>query len=287
MKKTFKTILILVILLILLILYLINSRYIIENFLDYTNLFITKLFPFIFINFIISSILLEYGLLDILPIKINGLYILVLSLLSGFPSGAKYTKELLEKDIIDYNEGNSILLYTHNPNLLFIFGSINLIVNNIVICTKLFISILISNLIIFIFSKKYINHNKSKINNNSFSNILSNSIISSFKTILIIYGTSIFFYLIVSIITKYISFNSINYVIINGIFDLTKGCFSTSILSNNRDLFILFFISFGSLSIHMQVKSILSNKLSYTYFLKGRIIGTIISFIIYFIIKIF
>lgn len=285
MKKTLKTILIVVTLLVLLIFYLINSKYIINNFLDYTNLFITKLFPFIFINFIISSILLEYGLLDLLPIKINGLYVLSLSLLSGFPSGAKYTNELLEKDVIDIDEGNSILLYTHFPNILFIFGSVNLILNDLVICTKLYISIVISNLIIFMFSKKYINYNKSSIKNNSFSNVLSNSIYSSFKTILIIYGTSIFFYLIVCIIAKYISFNSISFVIINGIFDLTKGCFSTSILSNNRDLFLLFFISFGSLSIHMQVISILNNKLSYKSFFKGRIIGTIISFIIYFIIK--
>ena len=101
MKKTLKTIFILVTLLLLLISYLINSKYIISNFLDYTNLFITKLFPVTFINFIFSFLLIEYGLLDLLPVKINGLYVFFLSLLSGFPSGAKYTKEIFEKDVID------------------------------------------------------------------------------------------------------------------------------------------------------------------------------------------
>ena len=287
MKKTLKTIFILVTLLLLLISYLINSKYIISNFLDYTNLFITKLFPVTFINFIFSFLLIEYGLLDLLPVKINGLYVFFLSLLSGFPSGAKYTKEIFEKDVIDYDEGNNILLYTHFPNPLFLFGSINYILNDTIICIKLFISILLSNFIIFLFSKKKIGK-KNIINNKIyFSNVLNKAIISSIKTIILIYGTSMFFYLIVCIISKYIYFNSYIFIIFNGIFDLTKGVFSTIIIKDTfiKSLFILFFISFGSISIHMQVKSIISNKLSYKYYFIGRVISTILSFIIFFIIK--
>ena len=285
MKKTLNTVIILVTLL-LFFLYLINSEFVIKYFIDYTNIFITKLAPFTFLNLILISILIDYNFFQVLPIKNSGLYVFILSLLSGFPSGAIYTNELLKKNVINRNIGNYILTYSHFPNLLFMFGTINLIINNISICIKIYISIVLSNFILYLFSKKSNYINNSNFNNNSFSNILSKNIINSFKNIILIYGISIFFYLITCIIFKYISFNSYIYVFISGLFDLLKGIFITSMISNNniKYFIILFFISFGSISIHMQVKSIISNNLSYIYYFIGRIIGTILSFIIFTII---
>ena len=285
MKKTYKTILILVSIILLIIIYLINSTYIIKCFLDYNKLFYTKLFPVSFIFFILSTLLIEYKLLDIIPININNIYIYLLSLISGFPSGAKYTKELLDNNYISKEEASSLILFSHFPNPLFIIGSINTILNKN-ICLKLLISILLSNFIILIFTKKYNKKHTNIINNNSFSMILKNAIYKSTKTIILIYGTSIFFYLISSIITKYISFNPYLYILVSGIFDLTKGVFSTTIINNIfiKSILILIFISFGSISIHMQVKSILEDTLLYKSFIKGRIIGTIISIIIFILI---
>ena len=287
MKKNYKTILILVTLLIILILYFINSEFIIKSFLEYTKLFYTKLFPVSFIFFVFSTLLIEYKILDILPININSIYVFLLSLISGFPSGAKYTKELLNKEIITKKEASNIIMFSHFPNPLFILSSVSIIFNDKTICIKLLISIILSNLIILIFTK---NTSKKSINTitipNSFSNILNKSIKDSLKVIILIYGTSIFYYLISSIITKYIKLNPYLYILISGIFDLTKGIFSTSIINNNlyKALFILIFTSFGSLSIHMQIKSILEDTLLYKQFIKGRIIGTILSIIIFLLI---
>ena len=286
MKKTYKNILVLVTLIIVFILILINSTYIINNFLDYSKLFLTKLFPVSFIFFIFSYIFIEYGFVDIIMyyfnINICGLYVFILSLISGFPSGSKYTKDLLNKNLITEKEANKIILYSHFPNPLFVLSSINSVINDKNICIKLLISIILSNFIILLFTKK---KKKTIVTNSfpsSFSTSLTKAIISSIKTILLIYGMSIFFYLISIIITKYISFNSYFYILLCGIFDLTKGVFSTSIINNTlvRIIFILLFISFGSISIHMQVKSILNDSILYKSFVKGRIIGTIISFII-------
>ena len=287
MKKTYKTILILVSLITLLIIYLINSNYIIRSFLEYTELFYTKLFPVSFIFFIFSSLLIEYKVLDIIPININSIYIYLLSLISGFPSGAYYTKELLNNNIITKNEANNLIMFSHFPNPLFIMGSVNLIINNKSLCLKILLSIILGNLIILIFTKKY---KKTITNNNTypnnFSEVLKKSIYKTIKTIILIYGTSIFFYLISSIITKYISLNPYIYILINGIFDLTKGVYSTTIINNDiiKSLFILLFTSFGSLSIQMQIKSILNDNSLYKYFIKGRLISTFISFIVFFIL---
>ena len=292
MKKTYKTILILVTLIIFLILSLINSNYMITNILDYSKLFLTKLFPVSFIFFILSYLLIEYNLVELimyyLNINISGLYVFILSLISGFPSGSKYTRNLLDKGIINIDDANKIILYSHFPNPLFVLGSVNYVVNDISISIKILISIIISNFIIFMFNRTNKANIKYEINNSSFSNILSNSIYDSFKTIILIYGTSLFFYLITCIITKYIILSTYNYVFISGLFDLCKGVFSTTLINNinNRVYFILFFISFGSISIHMQVKAILGNSnISYKRFILGRVIGTILSFIIFFIIK--
>ena len=285
MKKN-KLIFTLVSLIILLILYLINSEYIIKCFLDYSKLFYTKLFPVSFIFFTLSSLLIEYKILDIIPININSIYIFILSLISGFPSGSIYTKELLDNNYISIEEANSLLLFSHFPNPLFILGSISILLNKI-ICLKLLISIILSNLIILIFTKKYKKKHNTITFPNNFSKVLKNSIYKSIKTIILIYGTSIFFYLISSIITKYISFNPYFYILISGIFDLTKGVFSTTIINNIlvRSLFILIFISFGSISIHIQIKSILEDTSLYKSFLKGRIISTILSIIIFLLIS--
>lgn len=284
MKKN-KPIFTLIILTLLLIMYFINSEYIIKCFLEYNDLFYTKLYPVSFIFFILSSLLIEYKVLDYLPININGIYIFLLSLISGFPSGSKYTKELLDKKYISYEEASSLLLFSHFPNPLFIIGSISLILEK-TICFKILISLILSNFIILIFTKKYKKKYTNIVYSNNFSKSLKTSIYNSFKTIILIYGTSIFFYLISSIITKYISINPYLYILISGIFDLTKGVFSSTIINSTiiKSLFILIFISFGSISIHIQVKSILEDTLLYKSFVKGRIIGTILSLIIYLLI---
>ena len=284
MKKNCKTILVLVSLIILLIVYFFNSEYIIKCFLEYNELFYTKLFPVSFIFFTLSTLLIEYKILDIIPININSVYIYLLSLISGFPSGSKYTKELLDNNYISFEEASNLILFSHFPNPLFIIGSVNLILEKS-ICFKLLISILLSNFIILLFTKKYKKKHNNIIINNNFSKILKKSVYTSIKTIILIYGISIFFYLISAIITKYI-YNPYLYVLISGIFDLTKGVFSTSIINNTiiKALFILIFISFGSISIHIQVKSILEDTLLYKSFIKGRIIATTLAIIIFLLI---
>ena len=288
MIKKLKRLLILVIFVLLFILYFINSNYIIENIINYTILFLTKLAPASFLFFTFSSLFLELHLLDYLSklFKINtNTYLLLLSSLSGFPSGAKYTKELYNLNYFEQKEANNALLYTHFPNPLFIFSSISTLLNNSSLPLKLYLSIILSNLLLFItFKGKNKKEERIIINNKSFSSILTSNLNNTFHILLIIYGTSLFFYLIPTIITKYISFNSNIYIIMNGLFDLTKGIFSTSIISNNilRSYYILLFLSFGSISIHMQTSTILEDtNLSYLSFLKGRILGTIISIIIF------
>ncbi len=293
MKKTYQRIIIITFLLTLLILYTINSTLVIKSILDYTNLFITKLFPTNFVFFMLSTILIDQGLIELInnKLKLNGsiFYVTIMSILSGIPSGSKYTKDLLEKDLISTKTANYLLAFTHFPNPMFVLNTVTILLNK-TIALKILISLIISNLIIALIfkpSKKEV----FTINNYSpkdFSQSLSKAILDSLRIILIIYGTSIFFYLITVIINKYLTLNVLTHVILNGIFDLTKGLFSIALLSNKllKTLLIIIFFSFGSFSIHLQTKSIISNtSLKYKYFILGRLLQTILAITLFFLLN--
>ena len=199
MKENYKNRLILVTLILMLIFYLFNSQYILNNIIDYSKLFLTKLFPVSFIFFIISSLLVDFGIIsfldNVLHIKSTKLYVFTISMISGFPSGAKYTSDL-------YNKGfNKLMMFSHFPNPLFIISSLTLVIPNRIITRNILLSIIISNFIIMLFCKIDGNkYNDSNFKKTNFSLSLATGIKSAFEVLCIIYGTSLFFYLISCII---------------------------------------------------------------------------------------
>ena len=278
-SKSFK----LFILIFLLISYLFNSTLVINSILNYTNLFITKLFPVVFIIYVFSSLLIDQGIINYLTIffknKASIIYIILISLIGGFPSGAKTTKEMLNKGYIDIDTANYLIRFTHFPNPLFILGSLKSLFNNNYPILIL-LSLIISNFIISLIYKRKIISKIPISNNITFSKSLSNSFNYSLKILINIYGSSIFFILILEIINHYLKLPIFNYVLISGIFDLTKGSFSTSLISNNliKSILIIIFNSFGSIPIHIQTKSIISDtKINYNNYLISRIMQIPIS----------
>lgn len=294
MKKFKKSNNILITLICLMSLYLINSNLITKQILIYTKLFIEKLFPASFLYFTFSTLLIEYNIIPKLSklLKTNGanFYVITMSMISGFPSGSKYTKELLDKNLISKKNANYLIRFTHFPNPIFVLGPVAALFNNKKNVYIILLSIILANFLIAIVTKEK-EKEKLEIKNKNpepFAKILPTAIISSFKTLLIIYGISIFFYLIITLINHYITFSLNNYILLNGIFDLTNGVFLTSLIKNTtiRSLFILFFISFGSISVHMQTKSIIADtKIKYKNFFIGRIIGTILSICIFLLLS--
>lgn len=287
MTKNIKRLVVLTLLFTLLILYIKESNLIIKEFLSYTNLFITKLLPSVFIIYILSDLLINYGIINLLK-KITKypttIYILLISLISGFPSGPKTIKNLKEQNYISEEDANKLIKSTHFPNPIFVFSTISLITKNIGI---IYISIIISNLIILLKTKPTSNNKLPSIKEKDFTTTLSNSIINTLKIIILIYGTSIFFYLISIIILNYLNTKKL-YIIINTLFDLTKGIQTTSLITNQilKDLVIILLLTISPLNINIQIKSILSDtNIKYINFIKGRIISSILTIIFYFLIR--
>lgn len=318
MRKNIISIFIMTVLLFITFQILISSKSISDSILFSFNIWKNSIFPSLFPFFVISDILINYGFVELVgelfkPImyklfktKGKAAYIFIMSMLSGFPSSAKYIKELYLNKVIDENEGTKILMFTHFSNPLFIFGTISLsFLNNQKLGFLILICHYISNIIIGIIFRNYHpskNENikfslKNSINlmttyriNNkkSFGDIFNHAINNAVDTLLLILGTVTTFLIITTIIDNNLNISEFHQAIINGIIEMTQGLKYISILDISLKLkttISTMFISFGGICVHLQIISILSDtKIKYLPFLISRLIHSIISGILVYIL---
>ena len=223
-------------------------------------------------------------------------YAFFTSLFSGFPSGSKYVKDLLEKKLLTEEEANYLIMFTHYSNPLFIVSTIGiLLLNNIKYGYIILFSHILSNILVaFIYKKKkkiYNVYNKKELkehanylsmNNKIFITVLINAIWKSFKILLNMLGIIMFFLMITTIVNKLFNFSPLLKAIISGLLEMTQGVNYISKLNlsiNIKSAIIGAMISFSGLSIHFQVKSIIeTSKIKYKNFLIARITQSIICF---------
>ena len=209
--------------------------------------------------------------------SIYGFFVFILSLFTGSPSNGKYIKDLLDNNLISNKEMNKLLLFTNNYNPLLILTLLSFLGKSI--SNKVLLTIILSNIIVGII---YRNKENILINNNYISKKIdiSNIIKSTMDTLFMILGTLIFFNIIINLLPIN---NLIIKNIFNGFLEITTALtnLKTINISNNIKIYLsLIYLSFGGLSIHMQIKCILPN-MNYISFLKARILTIFISLIIY------
>ena len=206
-----------------------------------------------------------------------GIFVFILSLFTGSPSNAKYIKDLIDNNLISKDEGNKLLLFTTNYNPLLIYSLLTLYLDNktsiniiiIVILSNIFIGLLNRNLE---YDELKTNYEIKKIN-------LSKIIKETIDTLLMILGTLIVFNIIVNILPIN---NLLLKNIFNGLLEITTALNSIKYLSINTNFKILLsiiYLSFGGISIHTQIKSILPDT-NYKLFLKNKFLSIFISIIL-------
>ncbi len=239
--------------------------------------------------FIITSLIIESNLIinicnifgklfnKIFKCSNYGIFIYFLSLFTGSPSNAKYINDLVNNNLISNTLSDKLLLFTSNYNILLIYSLLILYLNKS-ISIKIIIIIIISNIIVGLIFRNinYIdlkaNYIKRKIN-------ISKIIKDTIDTLLMILGTLIFFNIIINLLPIK---NMLLKNILNGFLEITtglKGLEYLNISTNIKILLSTVYLSFGGLSIHTQIKSILPDT-NYTLFLKSRLYAVIISIIL-------
>ena len=315
MKKNIYNLTSILVLCIILILILTFSNEVIESvlfaFTIWKENILTSLFPI----FIVTEFLINYGFVELigeLTKKITNKlfylpgeasFVIIASMLSGFPSSAKYIKELLDNKIISEEEAQYLLCFTHFSNPLFVTGVIGTtLLKNKTLGFIILLSHIITNFIIaFIIRRKrktkitQINMKNAfaKIENKrkqtSFIKTLTTAINKTISTLILLLGIITTFLVLSTIFSNLIHTNSLNKAILSGILEMTQGVKYTAMLkipTKLKAILITALISFGGISIHLQVSSILSDtKIKYKYFFICRIIHAIISSaLVYFII---
>ena len=225
MKKIFY----ILFLLILSFLVIIYSKDISFNITKIFDTWKTNIFPSLFPFFIISKILINYGFTPkIFNIDPNYSFIFFMSMISGFPSSAKYTKELVDKGIVSYEDANKIILFTHfsNPAFILITLSSNFLKNTRVGFLILF-SHYISNLVIALFVKGSKSKSTYKKDPKPFSYALNDAIKDTLSTLFLILGTLVTYSIIITLFNK-LPINIYYKSILIGLIELTEGLRSVS-----------------------------------------------------------
>lgn len=318
MRKIINSVVIIIILVFIGSQILVESSSILKSVSFSFGIWKNNIFPSLFPFFVLSELLIHYGLVELLgelfkPLmnfvfKTKGhcAFIFIMSIISGIPANAKYVKELYLSGLIDENEGSKILMFTHFSNPLFILGTVSItFLNNkevgllILLChyiTNLFIGIMFRNYYKTLEKPSKVSlktailnmHEKRISSNKSFGSVLTNSLINSMNTLLLILGVVTFFLIITTIIDKNINLNNYYQSILNGFFEMTQGLKYISILDiplKMKAVLCTMIISFGGLSSHMQVMSILSDtKIKYLPFLTARVIHALISSVLVYLI---
>ena len=262
------------------LLYLIlkNNIIISINIISISYVFISKVLPYFLIMYILSKLLINYNFVYYISKLFNNniyVYILLISFISGSPNNIYVIKELLNKGIISIEDANKYIKCSSFNNPLFLYNMLIGIFNK-KICILVIVIQVIANIIIYSFNKTN-NKNIIKINTISFNKVLIQSIKDASNILLNIYITICIFNIIISILPSY--FN-----IFIGLIEITKGLDYLRYLNNDIIIKILLtsiYISFGGLSIHMQVKSALEGtNIKYINYLLSRIYHIIIVILI-------
>ena len=124
-------------------------------------------------------------------------------------------------------------------------------------------------------------HKKRIANANSFGKVINTAILNTIETLLIILGTVTIFLIITTILDNNLSLNQYYQTILNGTIEMTQGLKYVSLLQiplKLKSILTVMILSFGGLSVHMQILSILSDTdIKYLPFLTARILHSALS----------
>lgn len=264
-----------IILIVLLFAFVLTFKYSLvvkASVLSSLELFMTSLVPSMLPMYFLIDLFLNYGMLSLLYkiFKNNRPLLLFISFLSGTPANAKYIKEFYEDGHIGLNEANFLLFFSYSPNPLFVLAFSPDFGFFLTVMSYLYIS----NLLLYVFYKKRFPREKGQAKEMprlSFIDCLSCSIAKSLNVLILILGVVVFY----GLINTFLSLLGVKSILLYSLLELTNAL---NILKElGMPIFwVIFSITFGGLSIHTQIKSILEDtNISYRYFLKGRLLASI------------
>ncbi len=247
--------------------------------------------------------MIEYGFIEVFKeilkpltslfkVNPNASFVLAMSILSGSPSNAKYTKELYKKGLLSKREAEKVLTFTYFSSPLFILGTLALTyLNHFKLGLLILTCHYLSNFFIALLFRKYSNeeYTDKKIHlkqafyhmyqiqkEKSIAVVIVKSIKEALDVMLLILGSVTFIFIITALLHDFLPTNGYLNETSKGILEMTQGLQAVSILSIppfHKGMLSVMLLSFGGLSIYIQIISILADTdLNTLPFLIARIL---------------
>ena len=279
------------------------SKTIITSFDIWFNTLVPSMFPM----FILSDILINCNFTIYIPKKIvnfiskifnissSSVLIVFLSMISGFPTNAINIRNSFDNNMISKSEAEHLLLFNHFANPLFVLETVGTFyLNNNKYGIIILISLILGSFIIgILFRNKNhstpVNYISKNDNCQNFGTILSEAIKKCINSLLMISGTVTLFLILSTLIINVFNLNNYIAILVQGTLEMTMATSFLSSLNINDIVKVVLatsIIAFGGLSIHLQVISILDDKVGYRNYFIGRLFHALISGFISFIIMI-
>lgn len=292
-----------------LVLFIIDPIKYMNATIDGAVMFIEKVFPSLFPFFIIVKCLTALGVGNILykyfekPTRLLyntsplGGYVLVISMLSGYPLGAKLVTELVQSGQIEHGDARKIISFTSTSGPLFVLGTVGMkLLGDYKAGVIIFISHILGALVNGLLYRGEGNSSRDVFINHTVDDDFFNSAISSTISSILQVGASIIFLNLISVAlqdTMILDFTTkmvylicknegVAYGVSVGFVEITKGI---SILSTQKikDIIVPIstIISFGGLSVMIQSMSFLRKiGIKSSYYILTKISQAILTFAI-------
>lgn len=293
MTKLVKNVLLFTILSTVLLLFLVKSNLIVSSVNDSLDLFFSSVFPSLMPFFILIDVLNYFNyfasLSKILKFKYSDL--ILVSMVSGLPSNAKYLSTYIEKGLISKKDASILLGLSFFPNPMYVISVIGVMFfGNVYFGIKFLISLYLSSLIVFALNYKRFKYVKveSMRDKKGFVSMLSDSIIKNSKCLIIIFGNIFIFNIIVSLLNYVLPFDDSTISVINLIFEMSSGIKKVSLLTipiNTKLIIASLGLGASGLSVISQALSILpEGSIELKVLFKSKLLCLVFNFLIIYIL---
>lgn len=281
------------------------------------NTILPSLLPF----FIGSELLLGLGVVNFIGVLLEpimrpvfnvpgaGSFAMAMGFTSGYPMGAKIISRMRQEKLCTKTEAERLMAFCNNSGPLFMIGAVGVgmfkspLLGYVILISN-YLGALTVGIIFRFYKNKREKHTQIKINlkkalkeiiesrkkdGRPFGELLSDSIVSSVNTILMIGGFIVFFSVLIHLlnITGFIyaisKATGIMPAFLSGIVEITVGTYNISISQANamhKVALAATLIAWGGLSAHAQILSLITKTdMSYSPFLLSKILHAIFAFV--------
>ncbi len=228
-------------------------------------------------------------------------YIYFMSMLSGYPLGAKLIKDFTDSKMLSYEEAKKATSFCSTSGPIFMIGSVGVsLLGSYKAGIIIFLSHILGafvNGLLFRGKKSAITNSTFRLENNN-ENILNDSMYSTVISSIIVGGFIAFTFLLIDILsnigvlttigtlidnTLFMGKLNIGQALSSGLIEVTRGCLElsqTSLSMPIKTIACSGLTAFGGVSVHLQSMVFLSSiKVPYSHFVKTKFTHTLFTII--------